>query len=199
MMTSEQLKAFDINQESATVRDQFGDSAFGRGCLAAARLIGVGVRCVEVTLAGWDTHAANHEGHRTQAAQLDPAFAALLDYLNERDLLDSTIVLCGGEFGRTPAVNGVGGRDHWPHGFTVALAGGGIAGGRVIGATSGEVREENKSKPEDVDDPHPVADIHATILHSLGIDFQREHITPVGRPMTYSDGHVIRELLAATT
>ncbi|MFO0819780.1 MAG: DUF1501 domain-containing protein [Pirellulales bacterium] len=191
MMSSDQLKAFNVSEAPRALRDEFGDTRFGRGCLAAARLVKVGVRCVEVTLPGWDTHAANHEGHRTQAEILDPALAALLRLLEEEQLLDQTIVVCGGEFGRTPRINPVGGRDHWPHGFTLMLAGGGFGGGRVIGATSPDPKGLDKPASEDVVDPYGVADIHATILHRLGVDFQAEHSTPIGRPMRFSDGKVI--------
>ena len=195
MMSSEQLKAFSVKDAPKSLRDEFGDTEFGRGCLAATQLIKVGVRCVEVTLAGWDTHAKNFEGHETQAKILDPAFAALIRRLREEQLLDHTIVLCGGEFGRTPRVNPLGGRDHWPHGFTIALAGGGIAGGRVIGATSSAPDVEAKDHLPDVTDPRNVADIHATIFHALGIQFDKELLTPIGRPMKISEGRVIQELL----
>jgi uncharacterized protein (DUF1501 family) len=173
----------------------FGDTPFGRGCLAAARLISVGVRCVEVTLDGWDSHVNNHESHQERAKALDPAYAALLRYLRERDLLDSTVVVWGGEFGRTPQVNPLGGRDHWPHGFTMALAGGGIGGGRVIGETSPSPPEKSDDWTQFVADPRSIADIHATVLHALGVDFGKELLTPVGRPMKLCEGEVIRELL----
>ncbi len=190
MMDSEQLKAFDVSEESPGVRDEFGDTAFGRSCLAALRLISVGVRCVEVTLRGWDSHINNHEIHTANKRQLDPAFATLLKHLRLRDLLEDTIVLCGGEFGRTPTVNPAGGRDHWPHGFSVALAGGGIRGGHVVGQTD----------PEGARVPYesgtPIADIHATVLHALGIDYKTMLDTPVGRPIAISEGNVVKALLA---
>ena len=126
---------------------------------------------------------------------LDPAFAALIKQLKERKLLDSTIVLWGGEFGRTPTVNPAGGRDHWPHGFTVALAGGGIRGGRVIGETSPEPKLDENDRLQDVSDPRNVEDIHATILHALGIDFAQEIDTPIGRPMALCKGKVLTKLL----
>lgn len=196
MMSSEQLAAFDVSQESASLRAEYGDSAFGRGCLAAVRLIGVGVRCVEVTLRGWDTHANNHSGHTQQAKLLDPAFAALLRDLRRRDLLDQTIVVCCGEFGRTPRINPAGGRDHWPHGFTVALAGGGIRGGTVVGATNPEPKLDEKNREQDLAQPVKVERVHATILQALGIDFRKQHPTPIGRPMSFSEGSVIDELLS---
>ena len=198
MMTSEQLKAFDVKMASAQLRAGFGESAFGRGCLAAARLIEVGVRCVEVTLDGWDSHVNNHEIHSTRAKQLDPAFSALLRYLVERRLLESTLVLCGGEFGRTPSVNATGGRDHWPHGFTIALAGGGVRGGQVIGETSATIPADGKAWDKHIHDPHSIGDIHATVLEALGITYDDEIITPIGRPMKLSEGTPIKHLLAVS-
>ncbi len=191
MMSSDQLKAFDVKEASAVQRAAYGDTSFGRGCLAALRLIEAGVRCVEVTLDGWDTHVNNHELQGKKIRILDPAFTALIHDLKERGLFDSTIVLCGGEFGRTPKLNPVGGRDHWPYGFSIALAGGRIRRGHVMGATdpSGEKKAPDK--------PVRVEDIHATIQHALGIDPEKELMTPVGRPLALSDGRVIRELLQA--
>ena len=138
MMTSEQLKAFDVSQEPAASLAEYGDTPFGRGCLAARRLIEVGVRCVEVTLGGWDTHVNNHEIHKARARVLDPAFAACCATYRGGNLLERTVVLCCGEFGRTPKVNPLGGRDHWPGGFSLAMAGGGIRGGLAIGQTDPE-------------------------------------------------------------
>jgi uncharacterized protein (DUF1501 family) len=190
MMTSEQLRAFDVSQEPASLRAEYGDTPFGRGCLASRRLIEVGCRCVEVNLQGWDSHVNNHEIHRALIAELDPAIAALLRDLRRRKLLDRTIVLCYGEFGRTPKLNLAAGRDHWPSGFSLALAGGGIGGGRVIG----------KTDPEGVKDPtHPttIEDIHATVLTTLGLSPVKENVAPAtGRPIKLSQGRPIRDLLA---
>lgn len=189
MMTSDQVKAFDVSQVPVAERMAYGDTAFGRSCLAAVRLVERGVRCVEVTLNGWDTHTNNHESQAKLVSVLDPALAALITDLKRRDLLDRTIVLCGGEFGRTPKLNPLEGRDHWPHGFTVAMAGGGIQSGRVIGAT------DPKGEKKEPTNPVLVEDIHATILHALGINHEKEIITPIGRPIALSEGSVIKELL----
>jgi uncharacterized protein (DUF1501 family) len=194
MMTSEQLKAFDLQEVPESLLGEFGDSAFGRGCLAAIRLIEVGVRCVEVTLNGWDSHANNHEIQKGQVEILDPALAALVRNLKARGLYEDTIVLCGGEFGRTPTVNPAGGRDHWPHGFSIALGGGGLKTGQVIGETSPTPFTDPKKKGTDVIGPRPVEDIHATILNALGIDFSQMIDTPIDRPMRISEGKVIDEL-----
>ena len=189
MMTSDQLAAFDVSEAPKAEREAYGNSAFGRGCHAAVRLVEAGVRCVEVTLTGWDSHVNNAELQAARAGTLDPAFAALIRDLKARDLLADTVVLCGGEFGRTPLLNGVEGRDHWPHGFSMAVAGGGIRGGRVVGATD-PLGEEKK--PER---PVMVEDVHATVQHLLGIDSEFEVMTPANRPIALSEGSVIDELL----
>ncbi len=199
MMSSDQLKAFDVSQEPQSVRDQFGDTPFGRGCLAAVRLIGVGVRCVEVTLTGWDSHTNNHATQHARLETLDPAFASLIRELERRELFDDTLVVCAGEFGRTPHINDAGGRDHWPHGFSVVLGGGRIRGGAVYGETNPRPRlDRDKEKPDwekDLVNPRPVEDIHATIYRALEIDYEQELQTPIGRPMVFSKGTPIRELL----
>ena len=192
MMSSDQLTAFDIDREPADLITRYGDTPFGRGCLAARRLLEVGVRCVEVTLSGWDSHINNHNVHRELVETLDPAFATLIDDLRERDMLDRTVVLCAGEFGRTPRINPLEGRDHWPHGFSVAMAGGGLRGGRAIGETDPE------GSP-DVSDPRRFADVHATILSTLGIDIEQEYVSTVGRPIRVSEGEPIAELLSEQT
>jgi hypothetical protein len=194
MMSSEQLKAFDVGEAPAAVQAEYGDTRFGRGCLAAVQLIAAGVRCVEVTLGGWDSHLNNHEIQAERVSILDPAFAALIRDLRRRDLLDRTVVICGGEFGRTPVMNPAGGRDHWPHGFSIALAGGGIQGGRVVGETSNDPTLDKDKLDRNVSHPKTVADVHATVMHAVGINFRRELITPIGRPMVLSEGAVIKEL-----
>lgn len=189
MMSSEQLKAFDVKQEPKALLAAYGDTPFGRGCLAARRLIERKVRCVEVTLDGWDSHANNHEIQASNVATLDPAFSALIDDLKQRGLLEKTIVLCGGEFGRTPNINPLGGRDHWPSGFSMALAGGGLRGGLALGATDPDGRQ---LKPEE---GYKVPDVHATVLAALGLDPTVENIAPGPRPIKLSEGTPIRELL----
>ena len=188
MMHSDQVRAFDIGLEPDSTRAEYGDSDFGRGCLAARRLIEVGARCVEVTLDSWDSHVNNHEIHRERLKSLDPALARLISDLRERDLLDDTLIVCGGEFGRTPRLNGFEGRDHWPHGFSMLLAGGGIRGGVVVGETDPEGGRE-------LVDPQDVTDLHATILTALGIDPSHEETAAIGRPIKFSEGKPIRKLL----
>jgi len=190
MMSSDQLAAFDVNEAPAAEREGYGDTPFGRGCLAALRLVESGVRCVEVTLNGWDTHVNNLELQRARNAILDPALAALVKGLRDREIYEETIVLVGTEFGRTPRLNALDGRDHWPHAFSVALGGGGIAGGRVIGATDPEGEENAPADPVTVDD------LHATVLTALGIDPSYEFMTPLNRPVPLSEGRPVRGLLA---
>lgn len=195
MMSSQQLNAFDVSQAPLAERLAFGDTSFGRSCLAALRLIETGVRCVEVTLGGWDTHANNHELQAARIEILDPALATLISELKRRGLLDSTMVVCGGEFGRTPFLNPLGGRDHWPHGFSIAMAGGGIKGGRAVGETN-PVPVKGERRPKKLlKNSHPIEDVHATILSQLGIDYAQEIDTPIGRPLKVCQGTPIRSLL----
>ncbi len=189
MMTSEQVKAFEIDEEPEEIRAAYGDSNFGRGLLVARRLIEEGVRSVEVTLQNFDTHDDNFTRHQNHATVLDPAFAALLKDLAARDLLASTAVLCLGEFGRTPRINGAEGRDHWPHGFSCLVGGAGLKGGQLIGATDPAGERE---KPED---PIGVDDLYATVLTALAIDPAHQVQTPIGRPIKYSNGKPIGRLL----
>jgi uncharacterized protein (DUF1501 family) len=188
MMTSDQLKAFEVAREPLALQRAYGETPFGRGCLAARRLVEVGVRCVEVTLDGWDTHVNNHALQRKLVDILDPALSVLVRDLRERDLLNRTLIVVAGEFGRTPKMNAVGGRDHWPNGFSVVLAGGGIHGGRVVGETD----PEGKDKPTK---PVSVGDLHATILKAVGIDWKKIHRTPIGRTVRFSEGEPLAELL----
>jgi uncharacterized protein (DUF1501 family) len=190
MMTSDQMKAFDVNLSPASERARYGDTPFGRGCLAALHLIEAGVRCVEVTLDGWDTHSNNRERQAGQVKILDPAFAALIRDLKQRGLLEHTVVICGGEFGRSPKVNPQAGRDHWPHGFSILMAGGGFAGGRVLGAT------DPNGASEMPDQPVAVEDLHASVQHLLGIDPSKVIMTPKGRPIALSQGRILRGIMA---
>lgn len=200
MMSSEQLKAFQLDDEPQAVLDRYGDTRFGRGCLVARRLVEEGVRAVQVVLGGFDSHVNNLETQSARAADLDPAISSLIDDLAQRDLLDSTIVLCLGEFGRTPWLNPLEGRDHWPNGFSCVLAGGGLRSGVVIGETNpavlsddGDRKVLSKSAPAD---PIPVPDLFATVLKLMGLDPEKEILTPIGRPIALTDGVPIERLIA---
>jgi uncharacterized protein (DUF1501 family) len=195
MMSSEQIKAFDIDQETQTTREPFGNTPFGRGCLAAVRLIEQGVTCVEIELSGWDSHIENDALQAGRCSILDPAMASLIRLLKDRDLLSSTVVLCTGEFGRTPRINIADGRDHWPNGFSSVIFGGPFRSGYVHGQTTHELIESADDPLKGVKDPVRIEDLHATLLHAFGIDPSIESITPIGRPMAVSQGSIIKELL----
>ena len=147
------------------------------------------MRCVEVTLDGWDTHANNHAIHQRSSPILDPAFAALIRDLHERDLLDRTVVLCCGEFGRTPQINPAGGRDHWPDGSAWRWP---AAASAAAGSSARPIPKAARMPR----DPHDVADVHATVLTALGLDPKttvRDRKTR--RPIQLSAGEAIQELL----
>jgi uncharacterized protein (DUF1501 family) len=171
-------RALDIELEQAEVRERYGDrTRFGQNVLKARRLIEAGARFVTVGFSGWDTHVNNFPQLRTNLLpQLDRALSALVSDLDERGLLESTIVCCCGEFGRTPLVNGAAGRDHWSRAFSVLLAGGGFRSGVVHGAT-----DQNGGEP--IADACTPADLFATLLNALGIDHKTVVTTVSGRPM----------------
>ncbi|MBV8318533.1 MAG: DUF1501 domain-containing protein [Planctomycetaceae bacterium] len=190
MVFSPRMKAFDLEAEDASLRDAYGRTPFGQGCLLARRLVEAGITFVEVRSNGWDTHQQNHDRVKALAEQVDPAFATLIADLKARGRLDRTLVLWMGEFGRTPRINPNAGRDHFPRVFNVALAGGGIEGGQVIGASSDDGTEV-KSRPIAVND------LLCSLCHALEIDPRKENMSPLGRPVKIVDGgHVVRELFA---
>lgn len=191
MIDSDAKDAFDLSDEPDKVRRQYGTGVFGQGCLMARRLIERGVPLVEVTLGdglGWDTHANNFTQVRRLSEQLDAGWATLMSELKDRGLLERTIILWGGEFGRTPVINQNGGRDHFPQAFTCVLAGGGIAGGQAFGATSADGSEV-------VDGKIDQQDVLATLCRSLGVSPSTENIADGGRPITISEGREITEVL----
>ena len=191
MMKPETAKAFDLSDEKATLRDKYGRNLFGQGCLLARRLVERGVPFVEITLDGWDTHNNNFEQVKTLCGVLDPAWATLMDDLKERGLLDTTTIVCAGEFGRTPKINPQKGRDHHSEAWSVVLAGGGIKGGQAIGKTTKE-----GTKVEDR--PTSVPDLLATVCGALRIDHEKQNMSNVNRPIPIVDrsGKPIREVLA---
>lgn len=172
--------AFQLEREPGQVRDLYGRGLFGQGCLLARRLVERGVTFVEVSLDGWDTHQDNFGRVKGLSTTLDQAFAQLLSDLKDRGLLESTLVVCQGEFGRTPKINENRGRDHWPRSWAVALAGGSIRGGQAIGAT-------DKSGMEVVDKPVRVPDLIATVCQFMGIDPMAQNASNVGRPIRVAD------------
>jgi hypothetical protein len=190
MINSERIAAFDINREPDEARRRYGETPFGRACLMARRLVETGVTFVEVDLGGWDTHVNNHAGHTALLDQVDPGMAALLGDLKERRLLDETLVVWMGEFGRTPRINEQNGRDHFTRAWSVVLAGGGIQPGRVIGRTDATGRDVEE---------HPVSvqDLFATMYHCLGIDTAKEYKSNLGRPIKILDkGAPVKDLIS---
>jgi len=189
MMRSPQLSSFDLAQEPASSVAAYGDSDFGRGCMLARRLVEAGVPAVEVTLGGWDTHQNNFDRTRDLCRVLDPAMSTLLRELHERSLLSSTLVLCMGEFGRSPYINSREGRDHYPAAWSAVLAGGGIRGGVVHGGT-----DERGAKV--VRDPVRVADLYATMATQMGLAPDKVVMAPGGRPIAVTDkGKAIASLV----
>ncbi|MFH5804606.1 DUF1501 domain-containing protein [Alienimonas sp. DA493] len=190
LMLDPNLDVFTLDDEPQSVQERYGDSEFGRGCLLARRLVEAGVTYVEVRMGGWDTHDDNFNRVAANAAQVDPAFSALIADLKDRGLLDDTLVLWTGEFGRTPKVNARGGRDHFPKAFNSVLAGGGVRGGQVIGATTADGMAV-------ADRPVRVDDLLRSCCHALGVDADHEHLSPLGRPLRVVDkGEVVEELFA---
>jgi hypothetical protein len=189
MMYAPRLRAFDLADEPDALRAAYGENDFGRGCLLARRLVEAGVPFVEVTLDGWDTHQDNFGRTKKLMQELDPAMSTLLRDLDARKLLDSTLVVCLGEFGRTPQINANEGRDHYPKAWSAALAGGGIRGGIVHGATDG-------AGANVVGQATAVPDLFATLAMQLGIDPDKTLPTPLGRPIAVVDnGRLLREIL----
>jgi hypothetical protein len=188
IVLSPNVKAFDISAEPQSLRDKYGDTNFGRGCLLARKLVEHGVTFVEVSSNGWDTHQDNFERVKNLSGQVDPAFAALVADLKQRGQLDKTLVVWMGEFGRTPRVNPRTGRDHYPRAFSIAMAGGGVKGGQVIGSTS---RDGSRV----TDSPVSVPDLFCSICHAMKINPRIENISPLGRPMKIVDGgNVVKAL-----
>jgi hypothetical protein len=181
MMRSSNLAAFDCSSESKSTLDAYGDSAFGRGCLTARRLIEVGVPFVEVGLDGWDTHQNNFERVGTLLDTVDAGAASLLADLRQRGLLDTTLVAWVTEFGRTPSVNADEGRDHHPQAFSVWLAGAGIRGGIVHGETDLQGARVTR-------DAVSLQDVVATMGSALGLETDLFQTTPNGRPITMTEG-----------
>ncbi len=183
LMRDEGTRAFDITQETAATRQRYGSTRFGEGCLLARRLIESGVTFVEVNLGGWDTHQNNFDRVRQLSGQLDPAMSALVSDLRDRGLLDSTLVVWMGDFGRTPRINQRGaqpGRDHYPRAWSSVLVGGGIRGGQVVGRTDAEAATVT-------DRPVSTIDFMATVCRILGIDHNLQNQAPNGRPVRIVD------------
>jgi len=190
--------AFDLSQEPAAVRDRYGRSRFAQSILLARRLVESGVSLVQVNWTrikdqpnqgGWDTHATHNKACKELLMPImDQAYSALLEDLEERGMLDETLVVWFGEFGRTPKFNKAGGRDHWGHAFSLALAGGGIRGGVVHGSTDAQAAFPISGRVE-------AKDLHATIFHCLGYEPETQIRDTQNRPIPISRGRVIEEVV----
>ena len=198
MIESQAKNAFKLEEESPELREAYGRNRFGQGCLLARRLVERGVPFVEVTLSdvpgapgSWDTHTNNFQAVRALCEVLDPAWSSLMSDLRERGLLDCTLVVWMGEFGRTPNINQNQGRDHFPAAWSTVLGGAGIRGGQVVGDTGNDGMEVK-------DRPVTVPEFYATICAALGIDHEKENISRAGRPIAIVDqgGKPVPELLA---
>ena len=196
LMNGDSAAAFDLSKEPEKLRRQYGEGVFGQGCLLARRLVEHGAGFVEVNLdssttasVGWDTHSNIFESVKSLSQELDAGWATLMRDLEDRGLLETTTILWMGEFGRTPKINGQGGRDHFPQAWTCVLGGGGIAGGQAYGKTSADGMhvEENKCG---------VGNVLATLCSALGVDPHDEHETNTGRPVAIVDADPIDDLLA---
>ncbi|MBI3407249.1 MAG: DUF1501 domain-containing protein [Planctomycetes bacterium] len=202
LMRTNARTAFNIEDEPARVRDAYGRNIFGQGCLLARRLVERGVAFVEVTLGAlngnpvaWDSHGQNFQIVRQLSGILDPAWAALMEDLQQRGLLDSTLIVWMGEFGRTPRINQQQGRDHYPNAWSAVLAGGGIRGGQVYGATTADGTAVDTAAGRAVSVP----DFMATVCRGLGLDPATANMSNVGRPIRLADhgARAVTELVRA--
>lgn len=191
LMTSDQMKAFKVEQEPEEVKQRYGTTGFGQGCLLARRLVEAGVPFVEVDLGGWDNHAGIFTtlGDR-KLPELDKAMSALVEDLAQRELLQDTAIIWMGEFGRTPRINQGSGRDHWARSWSVVAGGAGLKGGLAVGQTSSDGTEVES-------EPFSAEDLMSTVCKGLGISLETTYTSKNGRPMKIAGGgKLIQELLA---
>jgi hypothetical protein len=190
LVLSPKMTGFDLSKEPQKVREAYGSGGFADACILARRLVETGVTFVEISHGPWDTHQDNFNRTKNLCGEIDQPFAALLADLKGRGMLDSTLVIWTGEFGRTPRINPNSGRDHFPRAFTSILAGGGVKGGQVIGSTDagGDAVEDR---------PVSVNDFLRTTCNSLGIDADKQNMSSIGRPIKIVDGgEVVKEVFA---
>jgi hypothetical protein len=190
VLSSAARSAFAVEKEADRVRDRYGRTTFGQSCLLARRLIEGGVRFVTVNYGGWDHHAKIFENLDRKLPEFDRGFSALIEDMHTRGLLEETLVLAFGEFGRTPKVNKDAGRDHWGPAASLLFAGAGVRGGRVLGATDKQGAYVTRR-------PVAPADVACTVYEAVGVDPRRQLMTPDGRPVEILDkGEAVRELYA---
>ena len=189
LMTSKQMEAFKVAKEPQEIREKYGNTGFGRGCLMARRLVEIGVPFIEVDLGGWDNHADIFPTLQNQKLpEMDRAMSALISDLNDRGLLDSTALLWMGEFGRTPNINGNAGRDHWARSWSVVVGGAGFNRGIVVGETNDDGKEV-------ISEPYTSQDLMASVLKSVNISLETTFTSKNGRPMKIANsGKIIKEL-----
>ncbi len=190
VLSSEARRAFAIEEENDRLRDRYGRTTFGQSALLARRLIEAGVRFVTVNYGGWDHHAKIFQSLDKKLPEFDAGFSALIEDMHTRGLLADTLVLCFGEFGRTPKINKDAGRDHWGPAASLLFAGAGVKGGNVVGATDKQGAYVTRR-------PVPPADVACTVYEALGIDPRKHLMTPDGRPVEILDGgETVKELFA---
>jgi uncharacterized protein (DUF1501 family) len=184
-------KAFDLNDESGVTREKYGRTRFGQSCLLARRLVEAGVRFVTVTDGGWDTHQGNFPALKNNKLPvLDKAYASLLEDLADRRMLDDTVVIWMGDFGRTPKVNSSAGRDHWAGSTVFCIGGGGFKTGAVVG-------KSNEYAEQPATDPIQIEDIALSLYTTLGVPLNQHYHTPDGRPIPVAaGGRLLTELLS---
>jgi uncharacterized protein (DUF1501 family) len=191
LMSSEQMKAFRVSEEPASMREKYGTDPFGQGCLLARRLVEAGVPFVEVDFGGWDNHQnifPTFSGQKLPT--LDRAMAALVEDLEQRGLLQDTAIMWMGEFSRTPRINGTAGRDHWARSWSVVVGGAGMKGGIAVGKTN----EDGTSVETE---PYTSQDVMASICKALGISLETTFTSKSGRPMKIANaGKVMKELFS---
>jgi uncharacterized protein (DUF1501 family) len=190
-MTSAQMDAFKVNKEPREVQERYGNDGFGRGCLMARRLVEAGVPFVEVDFGGWDNHQNIFQTLQNQRLPaMDRAMSALVEDLDQRGMLQDTVIIWMGEFGRTPRINGNTGRDHWARSWSVVLGGGGMKGGIAVGKTNDDGTAVET-------EPYTSQDVMATVCKALGISLETTFTSKNGRPMKIANGgKVIKELFA---
>ena len=188
LLTSSQMDAFKVQNEPQAMRETYGNTGFGRGCLMARRLVETGVPFVEVNSGGWDLHQDCFTRLEQKLPEIDQAMSALVEDLAQRGLLKDTVILCMGEFGRTPRINGNAGRDHWARSWSVVAGGGGIEGGKVIGAT-------NEDGTRVTTEPYSAEDLMSSVCQAMDISLKTTYMAGNGRPMKIAGGgKVIGEL-----
>lgn len=188
LLTSQQMSAFKVDSEPQAMKDLYGNSGFGRGCMLARRLVEAGVPFVEVNMGGWDLHQNCFNTLDTKLPEMDKAMGALMEDLKQRGLMDDTVVIWMGEFGRTPRINGNSGRDHYARAWSAVVGGGPINGGLAIGETSADGTQVESQ-------PYSSEDLMASVCHALDISLQTTFTSNNGRPMKIANGgQVISEL-----